>query len=211
MKFGRTARAELPSLLALIALVAVVATPAVRAAGNEKPQPDPGRHEIPEGKQTPLGLYVTAAEAYAKWKDDPAHVKILDVRTTDEFIFVGHAEMAWNIPFASQTRAWDSTHNRFAMELAPDFLSSAKEVFSPEDTLLVMCRSGGRSAMAVNLLATAGFKNVYNIIDGMEGDLVHDPDSVHHGKRMKNGWKNSGAPWTYELDPERIEGAIIHE
>ncbi len=22
------------------------------------------------------------------------------------------------------------------------------------------------------------------------------------GKRMKNGWKNSGAPWTYELDPE---------
>lgn len=33
-----------------------------------------------------------------------------------------------------------------------------------------MCRSGGRSAAAVNLLAGAGFTNVYNITDGMEGD-----------------------------------------
>ena len=35
--------------------------------------------------------------------------------------------------------------------------------------------------MAVNLLAKAGFKNVYNIVDGMEGDAVKDPDSVFHG------------------------------
>jgi hypothetical protein len=42
------------------------------------------------------------------------------------------------------------------------------------------------------------------IIDGMEGDMVDDPDSVFHGKRMKNGWKNSGLPWNYDLDPERM-------
>jgi hypothetical protein len=67
-----------------------------------------------------------------------------------------------------------------------------------------MCRSGGRSAISVNLLTEAGFKNVYNIIDGMEGDKVEDPESIDHGKRMKNGWKNSGSPWTYTLDPERM-------
>ena len=46
--------------------------------------------------------------------------------------------------------------------------------------------------------------NVYNIIDGMEGDKVNDPDSAYRGKRMKNGWKNSGAPWTYDVNPELL-------
>jgi rhodanese-related sulfurtransferase len=68
----------------------------------------------------------------------------------------------------------------------------------------VMCRSGGRSAIAVNLLAQAGFTQVFQILDGMEGDLVKDPDSVFAGQRMKNGWKNSGCPWTYSLTPERM-------
>ena len=61
-----------------------------------------------------------------------------------------------------------------------------------------------RSAKAVNALANVGFVNVYNIIEGMEGDKVNDPGSVIHGKRMKNGWKNSGSPWTYDVIPELI-------
>jgi len=36
----------------------------------------------------------------------------------------------------------------------------------------------------------------------MEGDKVDDPGSVYHGKRMKNGWKNSGSPWTFDVNPE---------
>jgi hypothetical protein len=24
------------------------------------------------------------------------------------------------------------------------------------------------------------------------------------GQRLKNGWKNSGCPWTYQLTPERM-------
>ena len=43
---------------------------------------------------------------------------------------------------------------------------------------MVICRSGGRGAMAVNLLAKAGYKNVYNVIDGMEGDAVEDQQRV---------------------------------
>jgi hypothetical protein len=78
-----------------------------------------------------------------------------------------------------------------------------KEFATPADTLLVACRSGGRGAKAVNLLAEAGFLNSFNITDGIEGDVVDDPESVYHGKRMKNGWKNS-APWVYGVDPEKI-------
>ena len=90
------------------------------------------------------------------------------------------------------------------MKPNPDFVSQVKEVAEPTDTILVTCRSGDRGALAVNQLAEAGFRNVYNIIDGMEGDKVDDPDNVFHGKRMKNGWKNSGLPWTYDLDPDRM-------
>jgi rhodanese-related sulfurtransferase len=67
-----------------------------------------------------------------------------------------------------------------------------------------MCRSGDRSAMAVNALAKAGFVNVYNIMDGMEGDKVDDPGSAYYGKRMRNGWKNSGSPWTYDVNTELL-------
>ena len=47
-------------------------------------------HQVPEKKQTVLGLYVTAEEAYEMWKVDPDGVKILDVRIPEEYLFVGH-------------------------------------------------------------------------------------------------------------------------
>ena len=30
------------------------------------------------------------------------------------------------------------------------------------------------------------------------------PDSVFNGRRIKNGWQNSGLPWTYEINLEII-------
>jgi rhodanese-related sulfurtransferase len=159
---------------------------------------------VPEKKKTVLGLYVTAREAYEMWKAAPEKVKILDVRTPEEYIFVGHAEMARNIPLVFVKYQWDTAKDQPVVELNPDFISSVKNRYSSTDTLLVTCRSGGRSAMAVNALAKAGFVNAYNIIDGMEGDKVDDPGSAYHGKRMRNGWKNSGSPWTYDVNPELL-------
>lgn len=159
---------------------------------------------LPKEKQTVLGLYVTAKEAYQKWQAEPEKVKILDVRTPEEFLFVGHPTMAWKIPVAAQVYEWDAGKGQFPMKLLPDFVSRVREVAKPDDTIFVMCRSGGRSAIAANLLAKAGFKHVYNIIDGMEGDSVEDPASVFLGQRLMNGWKNSGCPWTYNLTPDRM-------
>jgi rhodanese-related sulfurtransferase len=161
-------------------------------------------HQLPERKQTSLGLYVTAQEAYEMSKVSPKKVHILDVRTPEEFVFVGHAEMARNIPIVFVKHQWNPEINEFVVEPNPDFISRVKDLFAPTDTLLVMCRSGDRSARAVDALAKAGFVNVYNIIDGMEGDKVDDPGSANHGKRMKNGWKNSGSPWTYDVNPDLL-------
>jgi rhodanese-related sulfurtransferase len=158
--------------------------------------------ELPKAKQTSLGLYVTAKEAYQKWLADPENVIVLDVRTTEEYIFIGHAPMALSVPLASQTYQWDADKKYFAMKRNPGFVDQVKEFAKPSETILVTCRSGGRGAMAVNPLAKAGFTNVYNITDGMEGDEVKEAGSVFQGQRLKNGWKNSGNPWTYELDPE---------
>jgi rhodanese-related sulfurtransferase len=191
----------------LCALVADAVNPATPGAGKETDETrasPAAKPEVPDEKQTSLGLYLTAQEAYEKWKAAPETVKVLDVRTTEEYLFVGHAEMAWNIPSMLQTYEWDANKKKLPMKSNPDFVAQVKEVAKPSDTLLVMCRSGGRSAMAVNRLAEAEFRNVYNIIDGMEGDAVDDPISVFHNKRMRNGWKNSGLPWTYELVPERM-------
>ncbi len=159
---------------------------------------------LPKGKQTVLGLYVTANEAYEKWKADPDKVKFIDVRTPEEYLFVGHPPMSWKIPVAIQTYEWDPETKQFPMKPSADFVARMREVASPDDTLMLMCRSGGRSAIAVNLLAQAGFKNVYNIVDGMEGDTNVDSDSVAQAQPLKDGWKNSGCPWTKKLTPDRM-------
>ena len=166
---------------------------------------------VPKAKQTVLGLYVTSKEAWEKWRAAPETVMILDVRTPEEYLFVGHPTMAWKVPIAAQSYEWDSSKGKFPMKLLPDFVDRVKGVTKPDDTILVMCRSGGRSAIAVNLLAEAGFKNVYQILDGMEGDAVEDPDSVFLGQRLKNGWKNSGCPWTYKLTPDRTVFPKVEE
>jgi len=162
------------------------------------------RAALPKGKQTVLGLYVTAKEAYEMWKAAPEKVTIIDVRTPEEYIFVGHPEMAWKIPVAVQIYEWDAAKGNFPMKPLPDFVSRVSQVAKPDDTILVTCRSGGRSAIAVNMLAQAGFKNVHNIIDGIEGDVVDDPASVFLGQRLRNGWKNSACPWTYKCAPDRM-------
>jgi rhodanese-related sulfurtransferase len=190
--------------LALVVSIALAVTASVTGREAEKPAAQAAILQLPKEKQTTLGLYVTAKEAYEKWKTEPDKVKIIDVRTPEEYLFVGHPAMAWKIPVAAQTYEWDADKGQYPMKLLPDFVSRVSKVAKPDETLLVMCRSGGRSAIAVNLLAKAGFKHVYNITDGMEGDAVEDPDSVFVGQRLKNGWKNSGLPWTYQLTPDRM-------
>ena len=157
---------------------------------------------LPENKKTVLGLYITAKEVFAKWQANPDSMNIVDVRTPEEFIFVGHAPMAVNIPIEFLKQSWDPEKKRPVMEINPSFILDVKKKFKITDTLFIMCRSGNRSAIAVNILAAAGFKETYNIIDGFEGDMVKDKGSPYNVRRMVNGWKNSEAPWTYKLKPE---------
>jgi len=159
---------------------------------------------LPKEKQTKPALYLTAKEAYEQWRTDPEKIKIIDVRTPEEYLFVGSAPMAWNIPVASQSYVWDAEKGKFPMKILPDFVSRVKAIAEPGNKLMLMCRSGARSAIAINLLTEAGFEQLYNIVDGMEGDTVSDEASVYIGQRLVNGWKNSGCPWSYHLTTEKM-------
>ena len=165
--------------------------------------------QVPEKKQTTLGLYLTAAEAVQKWSANTESVHLLDVRTPAEYVFVGHAPEAVNIPWLF----FNGINQDATLQMNPNenFVQQVSERFSLMDTILVMCRSGGRSAKAVNKLAKAGYKNVYQIYDGFEGDKLNDPGNSKNGKRVVNGWKNCGGPWTCKLDTHFVYRPVENE
>ncbi|MCP5052527.1 MAG: sulfurtransferase [bacterium] len=159
---------------------------------------------LPKGKQTGVGLYVTAKEAYEMWRKNPDGVKIVDVRTPEEYVLVGHAPMAYSLPLLVWKPGWYKQKEGSSMMMNADFVSRMKKKFKPADTLLMICRSGGRSARSVNMLAKEGFQKVYTVTDGFEGDKAKTGDKNSIGKRVVNGWKNAGLPWTYEVNPELV-------
>ena len=68
----------------------------------------------------------------------------------------------------------------------------APMTFGTEGYRFESCRWGAVRGPSINL-PRRGIRSVYNIIDGMEGDVIDDPASVFQGQRMRNGWKNSGS------------------
>ena len=73
-------------------------------------------HEVPDGKLTSLGLYVTAQEAYEMWKADPERVKVLDVRMVEEYVFSvtqrGQSTSRWHFRSTNGTLTGGSMASR---------------------------------------------------------------------------------------------------
>jgi rhodanese-related sulfurtransferase len=210
---GRSNRLAVMSARVLCVAFAAIGVVAGAAAGTDASVQQMSKQpstQLPAEKQTKLGLYVTAKQAYDQWRAAPDQVKIIDVRTPEEYMWVGHAPMAWLVPVIGVTYQWDPGKKQFPVRPLPDFIARMQKIAQPGDTLLVMCRSGGRAAAAINLLADAGYTHVYNITDGMEGDPVKDPESLFKGQRLVNGWKNAGLPWTYDIDPARLMLPAAH-
>ena len=151
-------------------------------------------------KQTKLGKYVTAVEAFEMWSAAPAKVSVVDVRTPEEYDFLGHPTMAMSVPSMLWTGKFDAQKKAYPLAENHAFVELMKQRFKPTDTLLLICRSGQRSATAANKLIDAGFTNVYSIVDGYEGEKIADKTSPNFGKRLHDGWRNSKNPWTQDLD-----------
>ncbi|MEJ2718598.1 MAG: rhodanese-like domain-containing protein [Deltaproteobacteria bacterium] len=183
---------------ALLIIFAVLLIAAPLSWGDEAPVPANEKH------RTTLGKYITPGQAYLKWKQSPGKVKFLDTRTPEEYYFVGHPDMAINVPLMFATGTLNPATQKPILKKNDTFVADVKKRFKPDDMIVVFCRSGLRAAMAANALAKEGYKNVYSLLGGFEGDKIKDKGSYYHGKRLKNGWKNAGVPWTYELKEELI-------
>lgn len=184
----KIAIAALAAMAALSAAAADIVT-SVDAAG------------LPKGKQTSLGLYLTPADAAAALAADPGIV-FVDVRDPIEVAFVGQPEpVDANIPVATFTHVFDAKRADYTPRPNPRFVEEVDALLARlgkgrTDPVFVICRSGSRSAQAAEALAKAGYTNVWNLIEGFEGDLNRET-----GRRDRNGWKNAGLAWTYRLDP----------
>ena len=172
-------------------------------------------HEIPETNRTTLELYVTPQEAYAMWSADPEGVHILDVRTFEEYVFGGHVEAAKNVPlvfpkFDPEGPSMPGRPPGCSGDPNPNFVAEVREAVGPDDTILVMCATGGRAAMAVNALAKAGFAHVHNIVNGFEGDRVDDPRErlprQAHAQRLEERGPPVGLRLPYRPDVGRRRG-----
>lgn len=132
--------------------------------------------------------HISTQKAWDLIQKEPK-VAFIDVRSDMEFLFIGHPTGAVNIPWISEPD-WI---------INPDFVREVRKLVlggiieSPEHhsvPVLLICRSGNRSDEAGKLLIENGFTQVYNIVQGFEGEL----DENHHRSTL-GGWRHDNLPW----------------
>lgn len=100
---------------------------------------------------------------------------LVDVRTPHELASVGAVPKAPNVVWAHAP----------AMIPDPDFVQELSKIAKPTDTVLLLCRSARRSVSAANALVDAGWSDVFNVLEGFEGNGV-------------DGWIARGLPTTLD-------------
>lgn len=180
------------------------AADAILAAAKAAIEPTPALDglvpaaQVNEKKRLPGDRYLRPAAARAALLKYPGRAVLIDVRTPEEYTFVGHPTHAPNVPLLLNTTRWDSAKKAYAMTPNPNFVAELKARVAPGQAVILMCRSGGRSAAAGRLLKDAGL-TVYNLIEGFEGGK-----DKQTGHRTVNGWRNAKLPWTYSVDPALV-------
>jgi rhodanese-related sulfurtransferase len=132
---------------------------------------------------------VSVTEAWSILAQDPRSV-LVDVRTAPEWRYVGLPDLT-GLDKLTICVSWKVYPD---MGLHPAFVEAVRgEGIAPDQTLLMICRSGLRSRDAAITLTARGFVCCYNVAGGFEG--AHD-EQRHRGTR--DGWKVAGLPWKQE-------------
>jgi rhodanese-related sulfurtransferase len=166
--------------------------------------------QVPEAKRTEAQHYLLPQEVYDFKTKEAAQTLLVDIRTPSELQFVGYTPMIdGNVPYISYDYSeWDSKIKEYKREFNSGFVGQIEGLMAKsglagkkDARIILMCRSGDRSARAADLMAKSGYTNVWSAIEGFEGDKAKDGPTK--GKRTVNGWKNANLPWTYDLDKEK--------
>lgn len=129
----------------------------------------------------PYAGQVPPALAWALFEQGDA--VLVDVRSGEERKFVGHVLGTVHVAWATGTAL--TRNPRFARELETKVRKDA--------VVLLLCRSGKRSALAAEVAAKAGFTSVFNVLEGFEGEI----DAQQH-RGVADGWRFRGLPWVQD-------------
>lgn len=166
---------------------------------------------LPEIKRSKLNLYLTPQQALTMKEQQGDKVLFLDIRSRAEAMFVGMATRADAlVPYLELQEImvdWDDKRSTFLMEANAEFTKEvarrlAEKGLNKNSPIILMCRSGDRSAKAADLLQVAGYTQVYSVAEGFEGDVAKEGPKA--GQRVVNGWKNTGLAWSYKLDRSKM-------
>ncbi len=160
--------------------------------------------------RTKAKLYVTAEEAYQLITGNDDKIVLVDVRDPVEIMFTGYTPMTdIHVPYKLVNRsAWDGRSGTYMAyhnpRFVPDMESALERIGANRQTpIIFMCRSGAtRSGPAADAMFQRGYKNVYTMVDGFEGGKARS--GPLKGARVVNGWKNSGLPWSYQLEEDTM-------
>lgn len=114
---------------------------------------------------------------------DTGQAVLVDVRSAEERKFVGHVPGSVHVAWASGT----------SLARNPRFVRELEARLGREQPVLLLCRSGKRSVLAAEAAAAAGLHNVFNVLEGFEGEI----DSNQH-RGVSDGWRFHGLPWVQD-------------
>ena len=167
----------------------------------------PASAKVPEEMRTKQQLYLMPKQAQQFLKAQKGKVLFVDVRTRAEAQFLGMADgvdaLVPYVEFQEFMTDWDDNRAFYKLEPFNDFVPEMErrikeKGLTKDDPVVLMCRAGERSSRAADLLNDSGYKRVYVVLYGYEGEMSDK------GRRNVNGWKNNGLPWSYELDKKKM-------
>jgi rhodanese-related sulfurtransferase len=136
--------------------------------------------------QEPTAL--TPKQAWQMMQDDPRTL-LIDIRSSMEFLFVGHPVGSVHIPWIDEPDWTVNPH--FVTDIRKLILGGTVCTVDEEcAAVILICRSGKRSLEAGKALLDADFHRVFHIDEGFEGEL----DDQHHRSSV-GGWRFRGFPW----------------
>lgn len=132
--------------------------------------------------------HLTPKQAHELVQQNPRAI-LVDIRSSMEFLFVGHPVGAIHIAWIDEPD-WEVNPN-FARRIRELLLGGVVEGGGIASApVILICRSGKRSVEAGNLLTETGLKDVYNVLEGFEGEL-----NERHQRSTLGGWRFDGLPW----------------
>lgn len=112
---------------------------------------------------------------------------LVDVRSAEERKFVGHVPGSLHVAWATGTAL--TRNPRFVRELEARLAKDGGK----DAVVLLLCRSGKRSVLAAEAAAAAGFRHVFNVLEGFEGEI-----DERQQRGSSDGWRFHGLPWVQD-------------